>query len=142
MCKPRGVGFALGDPNAPAGILRAAEIHPEDAPRQASALPSKLDGAVHRRFAHRRPVARELVPLHRRLASAAGERQVDEADGLARRGAPRPGNAGDRDGHLGRPMGERALGHGSGDLGADRAMLGDERRGHAEQLCLGLRWNR
>ena len=48
------------------------------------------------------------------------------------------GNAGDGDGEIGVGFAERAARHGLGRFAADRAVLAQSLRGHAEHLLLGL----
>ena len=66
-----------------------------------------------------------------------GDRQVDEADRLARRGAARARDAGHCDREIDICAGERALGHGAGDLLADRADPLEQRRRYTQHLRFG-----
>jgi len=76
--------------------------------------------------------------LRARRGALAGEAEMHQPDRLARSGAARPGDAGDRDREISRRVAERALRHGFGGLAADRTVLAQNVFGHAQHLLLRL----
>ena len=67
-----------------------------------------------------------------------GQRHVDQPHGLLVRASPRPRDSRGRH-RVGRPEAfARSFGHGSGHRFGDRAVLGQQLRGNAQQRLLGL----
>mmetsp|Transcript_49604 Transcript_49604/g.116490 ORF Transcript_49604/g.116490 Transcript_49604/m.116490 type:complete len:469 (-) Transcript_49604:772-2178(-) len=92
----------------------------------------------HRLGAHLLPVAAEVLAPDTRGLPGAHQGQPDGTDRLDRAAARRAGDAGDRQRPVDRGAGQQATRHLLGHLGADGAVLRDQRRRHAQQLGLGL----
>ncbi len=105
--------------------------------RLAGAGEEELERAQNAGLADRGAVAIRVQERGASRGAAFGDGDPDRTHRLARRGAARPGDAGDGGGQPGRRAGDRALGHRRGDLAADRAVRGDQAGVDAEQLGLG-----
>ena len=98
----------------------------------------QVEPKLNRGQADRAAIADEDPAFVQGRSPAPGGGEMDEADGLVRRGAAGPRDPGHRHGRVGRRAIERARRHRLGDLRADRTMRLDELGGHTEQVAFRL----